>query len=197
MASDIKAIVDKLKSLEEELEAAIAREQGELAFKFEGGRLKFEQEALRLHAQMKQNVFRYLRETQPLNYLTAPFIYGLIVPFALLDLGLMLYQLICFPVYGIARVKRSDYFVFDRSQLAYLNVIEKLNCAYCSYGNGLLAYASEIASRTEQYWCPIKHARRLVGAHRRYRNFVEFGDADAYRKELEALRRELAQKQGE
>lgn len=29
------------------------------------------------------------------------------------------------------------YVVFDRRHLAYLNAIEKLNCAYCEYGNGV------------------------------------------------------------
>jgi hypothetical protein len=55
--------------------------------------------------------------------------------------------------------------VFDRYHLAYLNVLEKLNCAYA---NGLIAYVREIAGRTEQYWCPIKHARRVIGAHSHY-----------------------------
>jgi hypothetical protein len=42
--------------------------------------------------------------------------------------------------------------IFDRTHLAYLNLVEKINCAYCSYGNGLAAYLREIAARTEQYW---------------------------------------------
>ena len=65
-------------------------------------------------------------------------------------------------------MRRRDYFVFDRHHLAYLNAIEKLNCAYCSYANGLVAYVREIAGRTEQFWCPIKHARRAIGAHAHY-----------------------------
>jgi hypothetical protein len=72
--------------------------------------------------------------------------------------------------------------IFDRYHLAYLNLLEKLNCAYCSYANGLLAYAGEIAARTEQYWCPIKHARRVIAAHDGYDKFAEFGDAQMFRK---------------
>jgi hypothetical protein len=101
-----------------------------------------------------------------------------------------LYQAVCFPVYGIPQVRRRDYLVFDRGQLAYLNAIEKLNCAYCSYANGLLALVREVAARTEEYWCPIKHARRVLGVHARYGSFVDFGDAEAYRHELERLRTE-------
>ena len=62
-----------------------------------------------------------------------------------------------------------------------LNVIEKLNCLYCSYFNGLMGYISEIAARTEQYWCPIRHASRLKSIHSRYQNFVEYGDSGTYR----------------
>jgi hypothetical protein len=96
--------------------------------------------------------------------LTAPVIYAVIVPLVLLDLFVTIYQRVCFPVYGIPKVNRGDYLIFDRHHLAYLNALEKLNCAYCSYANGLIAYVREIAGRTEQYWCPIKHARRDWGS---------------------------------
>ena len=81
------------------------------------------------------------------------------------------------PVYGIHKVLRQDRFVFDRAQLGYLNLFERVNCAYCSYANGLISYVREIAGRTEQYWCPIKHARRMHDAHGRYHEFFEYGDA--------------------
>jgi hypothetical protein len=103
----------------------------------------------------------------------------------LLDLSVTIYQAVCFPAYGIEKVHRKDYLVFDRHHLAYLNALEKLNCAYCSYANGLIAYVREIAARTEQYWCPIKHARRVIGAHPHYSRFEDFGDAEGYRKRLE------------
>jgi hypothetical protein len=100
---------------------------------------------------------------------------------------------VCFPLYRIPKVKRSDYFVFDRTHLAYLNLLEKVNCAYCSYGNGLIAYCREIFGRTEQYWCPIKHARGVLHAHPHYHGFVDYGDAQNYAAELERLRAELTQ----
>ena len=136
-------------------------------------------------------LLRYVLGSRPLILLTAPVIYSMVLPLLLLDLLFSLYQLICFPVYGIVKVRRSDYLIFDRNQLAYLNLVERLNCAYCSYGNGVIAYAREIAARTEQYWCPIKHARRMQGAHARYPEFVDYGDAEAYRSELAALRKAL------
>ena len=93
-----------------------------------------------------------------------------------------LYQAVCFPVYRIEKVRRADYISIDRHHLAYLNGLEKLNCMYCGYGNGLLAYASEIAARTEAYWCPIKHARRMEGTHRHYPEFLEYGDAEGFKR---------------
>ena len=57
----------------------------------------------------------------------------------------MAYQAICFPVYKIPKVRRRDYLVFDRHHLAYLNIIEKINCAYCSYANGAIAFMREVA----------------------------------------------------
>ena len=103
------------------------------------------------------------------------------------------YQWLCFPLYRIPRVRRRDYFIFDRNSLAYLNIIEKVNCTYCAYASGLTRYVMEIAGRTEQYWCPIKHARRVLEAHSRYEHFVDFGDAEAYRAELDTLRRDFPQ----
>ena len=115
----------------------------------------------------------------------------MVVPLALLDLFLTLYQAICFRVYGIEKVRRGDYRIFDRSQLEYLNAIERLICAYYSYAHGLIGRLREIAGRTEQYWCPIKHARRVVAAHQHYAAFVDYGDAESYQKALPDLRRAL------
>ncbi len=101
------------------------------------------------------------------------------------------YQHTCFRLYGIPRVRRRDYVVIDRHQLAYLNVIEKLNCVYCGYANGVMAYVREIAARTEQYWCPIKHASHMLAPHNRVGRFADYGDAEAYRETLARLRREF------
>ena len=92
--------------------------------------------------------------TGPLVWLPLPFM-------LLLDLACELYQAVCFPVYGIAKVKRSEYIlILDRTKLAYLNPLEKLACMYCGYGNGVLLYIKEIAGRTEKYWCGIMHAAK-------------------------------------
>ena len=126
-----------------------------------------------------------------LNIITAPVIWFCLIPGAFVDLALTFYQTICFPVYGIPKVRRNDYIVIDRHQLSFLNGIEKLNCVYCGYFNGLVAYVQEVVARTEQYWCPIKHARRVGDIHSRYKNFFDYGDGKRYRQEIETVRREF------
>jgi len=185
---EIARLAGSIRTLERELEAALAKRRVELNYTVHEGVARFEQLVIARHRLMKSRLLSYIFGARPAMILTAPAIYALVVPLVLLDLFVAVYQTVCFPVYGIPRVRRSDYLAFDRGHLAYLNVIEKMNCAYCSYANGLLAHVREVASRTEEYWCPIKHARRVLGLHARYGSFVDYGDADAYRHELESLR---------
>jgi hypothetical protein len=196
MNPQIAVLIEHIKSLEAELDAELAKRRADLRIGLEHGRIIFEQELLRRHRELQVKLSTYLANARPLVVLTAPVIYSLIVPIVLIDLCMTIYQAICFPVYGIAKVRRGDYFVFDRAHLAYLNAIEKLNCAYCTYANGVFAYIGEIASRTEEYWCPIKHARRAVGTHARYAGFEDYGDAEAYRSQLERHRASLKNEDG-
>ena len=113
----------------------------------------------------------------------------------LLDLCVTIYQRLCFPAYGIPRVRRRDYLQIDRYQLQYLSGLQKVNCVYCGYVNGLIAYVAEIAGRTEAYWCPIKHAARVAATHRYYDDFIEFGDGASYDEKLDIARKQIARAQ--
>ena len=181
----------RIKTLEKELEAV--REQMERTFQFRWatGKVQFEESVLAEHRRLRSSLARYILDSGFLTILTAPVIYSGVVPFALLDLFLAVYQAICFPVYGIPKAKRADYLIFDRGRLGYLNLVERINCIYCSYGNGLLAWAREISARTEQHWCPIKHARRLRERHSRYGHFLDYGNAGQYRGEIDAVRNDF------
>ena len=192
MASILDDLLHRIGTLEREFEAERARLSERWRYRIERGRVHFEREVHDGHRRRRRSIPRYLRESQIPNMLTAPVIYSLIVPVAFLDLWVSVYQAVCFRVYGIARVKRSAYIVIDRHHLAYLNGIEKLNCLFCSYANGVFAFVREVAGRTEQYWCPIRHAKRLHGPHAHYRDFVDYGDAEAYHQRLAGLRKALA-----
>lgn len=195
MSIETEMLLRRIRTLEEELESKLHAQRSALKLRFHNGKAAFEQAVEARHRALKVHLLDYVLGARPLILLTSPLIYATFVPFALLDLVVSVYQVVCFPVYGIQRVKRSDYIVFDRAQLKYLNLLERMNCAYCSYANGLIAYVGEIAARTEQYWCPIKHAKQLKAAHAHYRNFVEYGDAEGYRQDLEPLRAKLGQKE--
>lgn len=184
MPNTIDELLARIRSLQDELEDEYRKARDDFDLK----RTQLAEEFLRQQRRYKVGLLGFLGRTRPLVALTAPLIYAGWIPFLLMDLFVTLYQTVCFPIYRIPRVRRADYLVFDRADLPYLNAIEKFNCFYCSYGNGVAAYTREVAARTEQYWCPIKHARRIHAAHGRYPGFFEYGDGEAFRLGLERLR---------
>lgn len=191
MRTQINELLERIRALEAELEVQLAEKRRSYGYKLEQGRLFITREARESQAALKVGLRRYLLDSGILTILTAPFIYAVAVPVFALDVVASLYQAVCFRVYDISQVKRRDYVVFDRHRLPYLNLIQKLNCFYCAYANGVIAYVYEIASRTEQYWCPIKHAKRLHGTHRRYDGFLEYGDVGDYPNSLNDQRHRL------
>lgn len=184
----VQQILDQIKSLEDELHAAINEQQTSMFFQIKGKRIEFEKSIKQTHRKLKRNFFRWLVTDRPQNLITGPIIYSMIIPMVVTDLFITFYQLTCFPIYGIKKVRRGDYIVFDRHNLHYLNFIEKFHCTYCAYGSGMIAYISEIVARTEQYFCPIKHARKILGTHARYARFLDFGEAENYEAKLEEYR---------
>ncbi|HNZ56012.1 MAG TPA: hypothetical protein PKL58_01510 [Methylophilaceae bacterium] len=188
MNDRIQQLLDQITTLEDELRTALNEQQSSIFFQIKGKRVEFEQSIKETHRRLKRNFFRWLVTDRPQNLITGPIIYSMIVPLLITDLFITLYQLTCFPIYGIKKVKRGDYIIFDRQHLNYLNFIEKFHCTYCAYGTGMIAYISEIVGRTEQYFCPIKHARKILGTHSRYAHFLEYGEADNYEAKLEAMR---------
>jgi hypothetical protein len=191
MPSPLDDLLERAVRLEREIENELNHAREHWRYRIDAGKVRFEQDVRAAHHRLKQSIPAYLRESNPLHLLVAPVIYSLIVPIAFLDLWISLYQVICFPIFGIVRVRRAAYVVFDRQHLAYLNLIEKLNCGYCGYANGVFAYVREVAGRTEQYWCPIRHAKRLRAPHPHYREFVDYGDAAGYQERLPLLRAKL------
>ena len=191
MGNNLEVLIEKIKKLEKELDEEIQRKEQEFFYKIHGKRVYFEREIKRRHKILVKGIFRYLSEAALLNILTAPIIWFCFMPAVFMDLVVSVYQTVCFRVYKIPRVRRGDYLVIDRHALQYLNPIERLNCVYCGYFNGLVAYVQEVAARTEQYWCPIKHARRVAAIHSRYAKFIEYGDAYSYKKKLENIRKDF------
>jgi hypothetical protein len=188
MNDRINQLLQQMAALEDELRTAVHDQESRMFFQIKGKRVEFEASVLKAHRQLRTHFLRWLVTNRPQNLITGPLIYGMVLPMLMIDLCVTVYQWLCFPVYGITKVRRRDYLVFDRRHLGYLNSIEKFHCTYCEYGNGLMAYMTEILARTEQYFCPIKHAHKILGTHRRYNRFLDYGEADAYEAKLEAFR---------
>jgi hypothetical protein len=140
------------------------------------------------------SIIKWIRFSKLNSLLALPFIYGMIFPLIFLDIMVSLYQAVCFRLFKIPRVKKSDYMALERHNLPYLNFIEKIHCDYCGYANGLIAFCREVLARTEQYFCPIKHAKKILGEHERYAFFLNYGEAEDYHKKLLLLRETLSKK---
>lgn len=192
MNDQLTDLIGKIKKLEQKLTIEIQKKEEEFFYKIRDRKIYFDKATKRTHAQLAKKVYRYLLDANVLTLLTVPVIWLCLLPGLLLDATVTIYQAICFPVYKIPKVKRSEYIVIDRHALRYLNPIEKINCMYCGYFNGVISYAQEIAARTEQYWCPIKHARKVSHFHSRYHKFLEYGDAESYCRVLEQIRKDFS-----
>ena len=188
MNEKITQILAQMAALENDLRTAVQEQESKMFFQIRGKRVEFESSVKAAHLKLKKNFFRWLVTDRPQNLITGPIIYAMIFPLMMLDICVSFYQWACFPIYGITRVRRADYIVFDRRHLGYLNFIEKFHCTYCEYGNGLMSYMAEILARTETYFCPIKHAHKILGTHTHYNRFLDYGDAADYEAKLEEYR---------
>jgi hypothetical protein len=118
MNPKISELLDRIQHMELEIELEMKRRRAELQADFEETRVRFEREVLEQQRRFKTGILAYLFTANWLTVLTAPVIYALIVPISFLDLTITVYQHICFRAYGLPRVKRNDYFVFDRAHLS-------------------------------------------------------------------------------
>ncbi|MFW5501254.1 MULTISPECIES: hypothetical protein [unclassified Maridesulfovibrio] len=186
--SRIDEILGRMDALEKELRVELSDRKNEFLYTIQKKKVRFSAEVRVAHRELAAKWSDYVYDSGVWVMLTLPFIFMPLIPALMIDVAVWLYQLMCFPVYGIPRVRRRDYVVIDRHSLKYLNLIEKVNCYYCGYFNGLIGFVREVAARTEQYWCPIRHARPVKSVHSRYRHFFPYGDAKGYREGLNEVR---------
>ncbi len=180
MKDTIRDILAKIDSLNNELREEYDRLSKEYGFYIEKKKVIFLDQFKRKNKTFKFPTWKYVIPTNIRHFLSMPFIYGMIVPAVLLDIALTIYQWTAFSLYRIPRVQRKDFFIYDRRYLDYLNLIQKINCLYCSYVNGLFAYVVEIGARTERYWCPIKAAHKPRFSHDWYKDFADYGNPEEW-----------------
>lgn len=181
MDGDIATLRAEIADRQEKLRALIADDRSQGTSDPDRVKISFGVEKIKQHKAQRSPTIPYILNLPLRIHLSSPFVYGMILPIALLDICLVIYQATCFRLWKVSPARRGDYVIIDRHQLAYLNSVEKLNCIYCGYANGVFAFAREVAARTERFWCPIKHAMRIRQPHSQYEDFIEFGDAEAWK----------------
>ena len=136
-----------------------------------------------------------IRRSKPINLITGPIIYAMIFPIIFLDIFVWFYQFACFPLYKLEKFNRSQYIIFDRQELKYLDWISKFHCSYCAYAVGVINLVGAIIERTESYFCPIKHKLKRSNKEKeiKYLNFENNDDFD-YDNELFEIREKITKK---
>ena len=182
--SRIKRIIEKIDSLNESLRVEYARLSGKYGFSVRKRTVVFIERFNERNKTFRIPAWKYVVPKNIRHVMSIPFIYMMIVPSVLLDLFISLYNITALPLYHIPKVKRKEHFIYDRQFLSYLNVIQKVNCVYCSYVNGLFSFSSEIAARTERYWCPVKAAHRPKTYHYWYKDFADYGNPEEWHRKF-------------
>ena len=101
MNPKISELLDRIQKMEQEIELEMKRKRAELQADFEETRVRFEHEVLEQQRRFKTGVIAYLLTANFMSVLTAPVIYALFFPLALLAVSLTMYQHICFRASGL------------------------------------------------------------------------------------------------
>ncbi len=190
MNETIKNMIADIEAMKAKLEEEIEKQEPHLSYDIKNGYVSFEKEMMAKQQANMKSLWQWFTETPLLHLLSSPVVYMMVFPAMLLDVMLFIYTNVVSRVFKFDFLPRNAYVVFDRQYLGYLNSMEKLNCMYCSYFNGLMAYASAVAGRTELFFCPIKHAKKIAYKHEYYDAFLGYGDEEKYQKKLKKLREE-------
>lgn len=177
MRSKINKLLKEIEQKRSELYEEYLKLADKYSFSFIKWKIVFTNEARESNKKFRKSILDSIFSARVRELLSMPFIYSMIFPVVFLDIFLFIYQQTAIRLYGIPLTRRRDFIEYDRKQLDYLNWIQKFNCLYCSYVNGFLSYAVEIAGRTEKYWCPIKSAKKMSWWHEWQSYFADYGDA--------------------
>lgn len=181
MNQSIKQIIEKINALNKQLLEKYNQLAEKYGFSFFGKKVIFPKEVKQKNKLFKIPAWKYIIPKNFRHVLAMPFIYMMFAPVVIIDFFLTLYHVVAFLLYRIPKVNRKDFIVYDRQFLDYLNWVQKINCLYCTYVNGLFAYAVEIGARTERYWCPIKAAYKLKFHHGWYSEFADYVNPEEWK----------------
>lgn len=106
---------------------------------------------------------RVSRANRVMAFIAAISCYICIIPLLILDIFLWQFQNIYFRIMEIPLILRRKYVILDRYKLGKLTFWQRLNCFYCEYANGVVAYAKAVVNQMELYSCAIKHELHPLG----------------------------------
>ena len=121
--SRLQELMQEIRELEERVATEISREAKEFGYTIRNGRIAFSNELLEQHGAASKRIRHYLSECSWIALAVAPVVYSLIIPVVLFDIFIWFYQTICFPIYRLPKVRRSEYIAIDRQHLQYLNLL--------------------------------------------------------------------------
>lgn len=194
MNDKINKMIEEIEEMKEKLVEEILQQEEEALYEIKNGYVKFEKEVLQKQKENMKNLSKWFADIPLSHLLSSPLVYAMVIPAVFLDMMLFVYVRVVAKAFKFKFPKRADFIVFDRQYLGYLNIIEKLNCMYCSYFNGLMAYALAVANRTELYFCPIKHAKKITYEQKYYAKYLCYGDEENYQDKLKKIRQEFEHK---
>lgn len=181
MKSRISLILREIEQKKKELKIEYEKLMERYDFSFKKWKVVFSETAKDKYKKYKKSLLKTIFWAKIRFIISIPFIYWMIIPAIILDIFIFIYQNTAIRLYWIPLVKRSDFIVYDRRHLVYLNLIQKVNCLYCSYVNWLFSYAVEVGWRTEKFWCPIKNATKVKWWHTWQKYFVDYWDVDWFK----------------
>ena len=94
--------------LEKELLVEVEAKQRQFSYRIHGRKAHFTENVRARHQLLAQKLTRYLCEAKPLSVLSTPMILFCAVPIVFMDFVAAMFQFICFPDYGIPKVRRKD-----------------------------------------------------------------------------------------
>ncbi len=102
--------------------------------------------------------------------------YSMLVPIVFLDLCIRLYQCVYFTALNIPKVDRRRYVLMERWKLPRLSPLQRINCLYCDYVNGTIAWVKQVVNVTESYSCAIRTPGNPAGHEHQqgYKDSAEF-----------------------
>ena len=106
MNDRLQELLNKIKQLETELLEEIQKKEKEYFYEIRDKKIHFKKEIKKKNKLLVKKIRRYLGDAPLMNIITAPVIWSCLLPALFLDLVVSLYQMICFPVYSIPKVKQ-------------------------------------------------------------------------------------------